>query len=131
MGRGLLRWSFAILEPGTWTCEDIFTARGLPCTVLVSERFKALVDAHSLRNVILVPSDSEEAGYDFYPWRNKARAQDLMARPLSPKLLEKVLADGSIARYYLPTNDLVTRTPNGQLDMFRPLEGKLFWDKLK
>jgi hypothetical protein len=34
-----------ILRPGTWSGEDVFFARGLQGTVLVSERFKRLTEA--------------------------------------------------------------------------------------
>jgi hypothetical protein len=52
-----------VIEPGTWTGEDVFIARGLPGVVVASQRFKRLVDDHELTNIELVPTDE----YDWDP----------------------------------------------------------------
>jgi len=46
-----------ILEPGTWQGEDIFRPRGLPGTLVVSERFKDFVERHRLTNIRLTPAE--------------------------------------------------------------------------
>lgn len=45
------------LEPGTWQGEDIFRARGLPGTDIVSERFVSFVARHGLTNMKLIPAE--------------------------------------------------------------------------
>jgi len=51
-----------IIEPGSWTGADIFSPRGAPVEVIVSERFKQVVEAYKLKNLWLVPS--EKYAYD-------------------------------------------------------------------
>jgi len=63
------RWQRIILEPGTWSGEDIFVARGLAGTYLVSERFKVLCEENGITNVVLIPA--EEYAHDFYPWEKR------------------------------------------------------------
>jgi len=46
-----------VLEPGSWTGADVFEARGLPGRILVSERFKDMVESYNLKNVRLIPAD--------------------------------------------------------------------------
>jgi hypothetical protein len=46
-----------VLEPGTWKGEDIFRARGLPGTILVSERFAQFAQRHGLTNLKLIPTE--------------------------------------------------------------------------
>ncbi len=57
-----------VLEPGTWTGEDIFIARGLHGTRLVSERFKSFFDDYKITSAKLIPA--EEYSFDFYPWEH-------------------------------------------------------------
>ena len=45
------------LEEGSWDGSDIFEARGLPGKVLISERFKQVVESHQLKNTLLVPAE--------------------------------------------------------------------------
>jgi len=45
-----------VLEPGTWRGEDVFRARGLPGTIIVSERFAEFVERHELTNMKLIPT---------------------------------------------------------------------------
>lgn len=65
LGGVLKRVRRVILEPGTWSGEDVFIARGLPGTILVSERFKRLCEDNDLANCSLV--GAEEFGFDHYP----------------------------------------------------------------
>jgi hypothetical protein len=44
------------LEPDTWSGEDIFIARGLPGTNLVTDRFKAACEAFGITNVRFIPA---------------------------------------------------------------------------
>jgi hypothetical protein len=45
------------LEPGTWQGEDVFRARGLPGTDIVSERFAGFIARHGLTNMKLIPAE--------------------------------------------------------------------------
>lgn len=45
------------LEPGTWQGEDVFRARGLPGTNIVSERFASFVTRHNFTNMKLIPAE--------------------------------------------------------------------------
>jgi hypothetical protein len=46
-----------VVEPGTWSGEDIFRPRGMPGELVVTERFKAFVERHGLTNVVLTPTE--------------------------------------------------------------------------
>jgi hypothetical protein len=46
-----------VLEPGTWQGEDVFRARGLPGTIIVSERFAEFVKRQGLTNMKLIPTE--------------------------------------------------------------------------
>lgn len=50
------------IERGSWTGDDIFTPKGAPVRIMVSERFKQVAGEHKLKNVWLIPS--EKYGYD-------------------------------------------------------------------
>lgn len=54
-----------ILHADSWSGEDVFFARGLPGTVLVSEQFKLLCDANNLTNCSLI--SAEDFSFDHYP----------------------------------------------------------------
>ncbi len=54
-----------IIDPASWTGEDLFRARGLTGTINASERFKTFCDTFKITNAILIPG--EEYGFDFYP----------------------------------------------------------------
>lgn len=43
------------LEPGSWNGDDMFFARGMPGTVIVSERFVGFVQRHGFTNMRLTP----------------------------------------------------------------------------
>jgi len=56
------------LEPGTWSGEDVFIARGLPGTIIASERFKQFCDQHAFSNCVLI--EAERFHFDHLPsWR--------------------------------------------------------------
>ena len=44
-----------VLDPGTWGGEDVFRPRGMQGKIVVSERFKAMVERHGLTNMRLTP----------------------------------------------------------------------------
>lgn len=54
-----------VLEPGTWAGEDFFIARGLPGTILVSERVEEFREKNAVVNCHLVKA--EDYHFDFYP----------------------------------------------------------------
>jgi len=46
-----------VIEPGSWSGVDIFTPRGSPAQIVVSQRFKEVVDRYGLRNAWLIPAE--------------------------------------------------------------------------
>lgn len=46
-----------VLEPDTWSGEDIFRPRGMPGELVVTERFKDFVERHGFTNVVLTPTE--------------------------------------------------------------------------
>jgi hypothetical protein len=65
IGGIIKRTSRISLQANTWSSEDIFFARGLPGTTLVSERFKRLCETNKLANCSLIAA--EDFGFDHYP----------------------------------------------------------------
>jgi hypothetical protein len=63
------RWKKVVIEDNTWSGEDIFRARGLPGTVIVTQRFRDFFLKSRFNNGLIIPA--EEYGYDFYPWENE------------------------------------------------------------
>ena len=55
-----------VLESNTWSGEDVFIPRGLPGTIVTSERFKQFCDRHAFTNCLLVPA--ERYHFDHFPW---------------------------------------------------------------
>jgi len=51
-----------VIEEGSWTGADIFTPRGAPASIMVSERFREVAERHRLKNLWLVPAG--QYGYD-------------------------------------------------------------------
>jgi hypothetical protein len=45
------------LEPESWKGDDVFFARGLPGTIIVSERFAHFVTRHGFTNMRLIPTE--------------------------------------------------------------------------
>jgi hypothetical protein len=69
-----------VIEPGTWSGEDVFFARGLPGVIVVSERFKSLCDANALANCRLMKAG--DFSFDYYPWEKPHRS--LNSSPQAP-----------------------------------------------
>lgn len=61
-----------VLEPGTWSGEDVFRARGLPGTIITSERFKKFCDQHAFSNCVLI--DADRFHFDHFPWERSKPA---------------------------------------------------------
>ncbi len=61
------RFHSVVLEPNTWSGEDVFIARGLPGTIITSERFKEFCDRHAFSNCLLI--EAERHHHDFMSWR--------------------------------------------------------------
>jgi hypothetical protein len=59
------RFRRIVIESGTWTGEDVFFARGLPGTIIASERFKQFCDKHAFANCLLIEAD--RYGVDSFP----------------------------------------------------------------
>jgi hypothetical protein len=51
------------LSPNTWGGEDIFYARGLPGTIILSERFREFVLKHNFTNINLVPAEDYKINF--------------------------------------------------------------------
>jgi hypothetical protein len=62
----MIRFTRIALEPNTWSGEDVFIARGLPGTIITSERFKHFCDRHVFSNCLLI--EAERYHVDFMPW---------------------------------------------------------------
>lgn len=60
----LIRGRAVIIEPSTWSGEDVFIARGLPGTIITTERFKEVCEANGITNAVFIPA--EEYSFDFY-----------------------------------------------------------------
>ncbi len=69
-GASIVRHDRVVMKPGTWSGEDVFFARGLPATVIVSERFKRMCDQYGLKNCLLI--DADRYAIDFHPWERGA-----------------------------------------------------------
>ncbi len=63
-GNLIKRTKRVVLEKGTWQGEDVFEARGLPGTIITSERFRQFCSANAFMNVVLV--DALCYSFDFY-----------------------------------------------------------------
>lgn len=61
----ILRIKRVIIKEDTWDGEDIFYARGLPGTIITSERFKEFVERNHLKNIKLI--EASKYSFDFYP----------------------------------------------------------------
>ena len=61
-----------VLEPGTWSGEDVFIPRGLPGTVMTSERFKEFCDRYAFTNCLLIPA--ERYHFDHFHWEQESDA---------------------------------------------------------
>ncbi len=64
-GDGVKRTQRIVLEPSTWSGEDVFIAHGLTGTRLASERFRSFFDDYKITSAVLISAD--EYSFDFYP----------------------------------------------------------------
>lgn len=71
IGGVIKRLRRVVLQPSTWSGEDVFFARGLPGTILTSERFNSLCETAGLANCSLI--DAETFSFDHYPQERSAR----------------------------------------------------------
>ena len=67
------RWSKIVMEERTWSGEDLFFARGLPGTIMTSERFKEFFGRNRMNNGILVAAAAYS--HDFYPWEKTSEPE--------------------------------------------------------
>lgn len=67
------RMEHLVLEQDTWADEDFFYARGLPGTIITTERVKEFCDRNRFNNVLLIPS--EGYNFDSYPWELRKRTE--------------------------------------------------------
>ena len=56
-GGHLIKREGIILEEGSWSGVDIFRARGAAGVILVSERFKEVVERYGLKNAWFIPAE--------------------------------------------------------------------------
>ncbi|GIK54323.1 MAG: hypothetical protein BroJett014_32960 [Planctomycetota bacterium] len=70
--RNVKRWQRLLIEPGTWSGEDVFIARGLN-REMCSPAFKEFCDTNDLIGVVFLPS--EHYAYDHYPYEKEQRKQ--------------------------------------------------------
>lgn len=61
-----------VLEPDSWSGEDIFFARGLPGTILASEKFQDFCVKNHVSNCVLIPA--EKYSFDFYWWEKGGKS---------------------------------------------------------
>jgi len=54
-----------VIKEETWEGDDLFYARGLPGSIITSERFKEFVDKHQILGAKLVKAS--KYSFDFYP----------------------------------------------------------------
>ncbi|HEX3659491.1 MAG TPA: hypothetical protein VHV55_27130 [Pirellulales bacterium] len=65
LGDVVERWKRIVIDESTWSGEDVFIARGLPGTIIASERFREFCERNHMKNVAFVPA--EDYGHDYYP----------------------------------------------------------------
>ncbi|NMC34789.1 MAG: hypothetical protein GYA36_20390 [Veillonellaceae bacterium] len=63
----LKRYKRLVVKQETWNGDDVFFPRGA-ARVMVSERFRSMFHDHKLLGAVFIPSESEDAGYDLFPW---------------------------------------------------------------
>ncbi len=68
IGGVIKRTKKIVLETNTWSGEDIFFARGLPGTIITSERFKDFFDIIGIKSGVLTKASQYQ--FNHYPWEN-------------------------------------------------------------
>jgi hypothetical protein len=61
-------WERIVIKPESWSGEDIFYPRGISGDIVVSQRFKDVIEANQLKNVWLILAEKwaygrEQPGY--------------------------------------------------------------------
>jgi len=79
LGGIIKRAQRVVLESNSWAGEDIFLARGLPGTILASERFEKFCRDNRVSNCVLV--SAETFSFDHYPWEKSGMRQPRSQRP--------------------------------------------------
>ncbi len=46
-----------IIEKGSWNGDDLFIPRGAPVELMVSEKFRRVVDQYDITNILLIPGE--------------------------------------------------------------------------
>lgn len=122
LGNGILqRFDRVIIEPESWTGEDVFRARGLPGDIMVSQRFFDIWQSNELEGIQLIPA--EEHWYDAYPWENDQRAFQLLEMANDGTIMEKWTIEGDFVRYLEARNECVIRKHDGSIEFFHPIDG--------
>ena len=68
LGGGIKRVARVVIERNSWAGEDIFIARGMPGTVIVTEYFKEFCENNEIKNAVLI--EAEKYFFDFYRSEN-------------------------------------------------------------
>jgi hypothetical protein len=122
---GLKRFKRTILQPNSWTGEDIFIPRGASMYV-VTERFRELCREYAIKNAVFVRA--EKYWIDSYPWENFEKANEMMRSATGAGLLERITSDGTILRYEPKTNYMVIANADRSVrEIFRPVDGMEFF----
>lgn len=108
----MTRWKRIVIEPGTWSGEDIFIPRGLS-EFMTTERFAEFCRSYRIANARLIPAD--QYCIDMEPWKNDEKAQELMSAEPGEDLLEVHYSDGRILRYQKSSRYYVTLDRHGRL----------------
>jgi len=129
LGNGVLqRFDRVIIEPQSWTGEDVFKARGLPGDTLVSQRFLDMWQCNDLTGIQLIPA--EEHWYDAYPWENDERARHLLEMENDGTIREKWTKQGDFVRYSEATNECVISKHDGGIELFHPVDGVNYFNTI-
>lgn len=132
LGRDLERFERIIIEPQTWTGEDIYIPRGLSCFV-TSPKFRQFYETNKITGARLVPAD--QYWYDSYGWKKTKEGLEIMSRPVGSSLYEKIKPDGDIVRYDAHSNHLVIGRINEKNELrivgfFEPRDGLAAWERI-
>jgi len=116
-----------VLEPRTWSGEDIFIPRDV-FVYMVTERFKRFCEENEIANAVFIPA--EEYWEDSRPWENMEKAREMLTRVPDANLLEKRGPNREILRYEPKTNYMVIADYDGRIrEILRPIDGIEFWNR--
>jgi len=131
------RWEAIIIEPGTWSGEDIFYPRGLRVR-LVSDRFRELCESWHVCNAMCV--SAEEYWHDASPEDDSATACTILHKPLGASVHEKTVGghytmrlDETLGHIVITrraaVSDAGQRSPPRLCGHFRPRDPVAFWSR--